>query len=224
MPSTSAPCLKALPAGQALPRHHAATDGSCQAWTLVSGLLCLGPGHPVQAAATVYAVARPGDLVGLPAAPADACAWALVPCMLQTWSAPVDAAGWPGVLQRLCTQQWRQAADLAQVRQGAVADRVRHLLLLLARAGPGTAPLPSLRAMSQLVDAAPETVSRVLSALRELELLQTAPGARRHSACRATPQLASCALPSGLTGSDAIPRRARLQALRAVAPPNPRLA
>ena len=175
----------------------------------------------MQACAAVYGLAAPGDLVGLPAAPADACAWALVPCVLQAWDGPATPHEWPAVLQRLCTQHWRQAAERAQLRSGGVADRVRQLLLLLARGGHADGPLPSLRAMSQLVDAAPETVSRVLGALRELDLLQTAPGGRRQGGCRATPQLASCALPAGLTGSNAIPRRARLQALRNLPPSKP---
>ncbi len=107
-----------LNVGQALPRR----DQPCQAWRVVSGLLCLGPTHPLQACAAVYGLAAPGDLVGLPAAPADACAWALVPCVLQAWDGPATPHEWPAVLQRLCTQHWRQAAERAQLRSGSVRD------------------------------------------------------------------------------------------------------
>jgi hypothetical protein len=199
-----------LAAGQAL--LHTTQRG--QTWRLLSGLLCLGPIHAIQAAAPVHGVAGPGDWVCLPHT--GVTAWALVPSELSPLQAPTAPADWQALLMQLCTQQCRQAADLATMRTGPAADRVRHLLRLLAARGEPLPALPSLRAMSQLVDAAPETVSRVVSALRQLHML----GEGRHDshapAIETAPQ-AACALPKGLTRSEAAPRRARLQALQSAA-------
>ena len=56
------------------------------------------------------------------------------------------------------------------LRTGPVEQRLGHWLALLSRAGaPGAAPSadgPTLREIATLVDAAPETVCRVLARLR----------------------------------------------------------
>lgn len=182
------------------------------AWRVESGLLCLGPTQALQAAAPVYGVARPGDWICLP--DPGVTAWALVPAVLGPRQAPHSQADWQALLAQLCVQQCRQAADLAAMRTGPAADRVRHLLLLLAPCGEPLPDLPPLRAMSQLVDAAPETVSRVVSALRQLHLLAQRRRSSAHTPAIDTAPLGARALPKGLTRSEGAPRRARLQALR----------
>jgi hypothetical protein len=200
------PSLQLAP-NQMLPGHAA----DCRAWRVESGLLCLGPTPTPQAAAPVYGVARPGDWVCLPHA--GVSAWALVPSSLSPQQAPQAQADWHALLVQICAQQCRQAAELAAMRTGPAADRVRHLLLMLAPHGEPMPDLPPLRAMSQLVDAAPETVSRVVSALRQLHLLAGKRSVGPAPATDAVP-LSARALPKGLTRSEGAPRRARLLALQ----------
>lgn len=203
-----------LAAMQALPDLGAASPP----WRLDSGLLCLGPCQAMQTAAPVYGIASAGDWVCVP--PAGVTAWALLPSVLSACDVPASGAGWQALLAQLSAQHCRQAADLAALRTGPAADRVRHLLLLLARPGAALPGLPPLRAMAQLVDAAPETVSRVVSALRQLQLLE---GSRRGatSVNAGGDRLAARALPTGLTRSAAATRHARLQTLQGAALSSP---
>jgi hypothetical protein len=196
-----------LTAMQGLPPQAAA----CQAWRLASGWLCLGPVQAQQDGAAVHGVARAGDWVCVP--DAHVAVWALVPSVLNPLPLPTTQTGWQALVAQLCTQQCRQAADLAAMRTGPATDRVRRMLLMLAGPGQTWPALPSLRAMSQLVDAAPETVSRVVSALRHSRLLDGGRRAPATATVGAQP-LAALALPRGLTRSEAAPRRARLQALK----------
>ena len=183
-------------------------------WRLESGLLCLGPCQATQTAAPVYGIASAGDWVCVP--PAGVTAWALLPSVLSARAVPASVAGWQALLAQLSAQHCRQAAGLAAMRTGPAADRVRHLLLLLARPGAAMPSLPPLRAMAQLVDAAPETVSRVVSALRQLQMLDGRPGGGA-SAHTGGERLAARTLPTGLTRSAAATRHARLQTLQGAA-------
>lgn len=199
------PCTHAR-AGQALPTP--ATLG----WILLSGLVCYGPAFEGTEVGTgVHALAQPGDLI-LPGN-FDELARALMPCELAPLREPQTRQAWRTLLMQASRQQRRQAADLASLRSGPAADRVRHLLLMLA--GPDAPPqrLPSLRTMAALLDIAPETVSRVVSALRQMRLLEAgAPHAAR-SACHAARQLAAQPLPPGLTSSRTSRRIARANVL-----------
>lgn len=109
-------------------------------------------------------------------------------------------------LMRASREQRRRAADLAALRTGPAADRVRHLLLMLAAPDAPPQRLPSLRVMSSLVDMAPETVSRVVSALRQLRLLDGGPPEAGRRACQSARQLAVRPLPAGLSSSRTLRR------------------
>lgn len=73
-------------------------------------------------------------------------------------------------LQRgLLLQQRRWTDDMLILRTGSVEQRLGHWLELLSRAGGAAASsdeVPTLREIATLVDAAPETVCRVLARLR----------------------------------------------------------
>lgn len=73
-------------------------------------------------------------------------------------------------LQRgLLLQQRRWTDDMLALRTGSVEQRLGHWLELLSRAGGAAASsdeVPTLREIATLVDAAPETVCRVLARLR----------------------------------------------------------
>ena len=75
-------------------------------------------------------------------------------------------------MQRLLLQQRRWADDMLALRTGSVEQRLGHWLALVNRTGGGsthgasTDNAPTLRDIATLVDAAPETVCRVLARLR----------------------------------------------------------
>ena len=195
-------CL--LQAGQTVPAPAEPSLG----WRLDSGLVCHGPAFALaEAVLRVHVLARPDDLI-LPGGP-DESARALMHCALMPLPEPCNRADWHALLGCASRQQRRQAADLAALRTGAAADRVRHLLLMLAAPDAPPQVLPSLRTMSSLLDIAPETVSRVLSALRHLRLLDAGPPDTARRACQSARQLALRQLPAGLSSSQAQRRPAR---------------
>jgi CRP-like cAMP-binding protein len=75
---------------------------------------------------------------------------------------------------------WCRAADQIALRTGSAGERLRQLLLMLAAGGEmateGSTPvaLPRLTDIAAIVDTAPETVSRILSAWRRQDLLHGA--------------------------------------------------
>jgi tryptophan 2,3-dioxygenase len=72
----------------------------------------------------------------------------------------------------------QRCGEVVSLRTGAVPQRVKRLLLMLAPEGPDVAgqttecPLPNLNDMSDVLDAAIETVSRVLASMRRNDYLQ----------------------------------------------------
>lgn len=177
-------------------------------WQLARGLVCHGPAFAgPEAVLRVHALGRPGDLI-LPDGPGET-GRALMPSELLPLAEPRSREEWHALLVRSSRQQRRQAADLAALRTGPAADRVRRLLLLLAAPEAPPQMLPSLRTMSVLLDIAPETVSRVVSALRQLQLLDGGPPDTARRACQSARQLAVRPLPAGLSSSRALRRPAR---------------
>lgn len=185
-------------------------------WHLASGLICQGPAFAGEGLALgVHALAQAGDLI-LPGGP-EASARALMPSVLLPLQEPQTPEGWRALLVHTGNQQRRQAADLTALRTGPAADRVRHLLLMVAAPDAPPQTLPSLRSMAALLDIAPETVSRVLSALRQMRLLDGGPPDAPRRACQSARQLTARPLPAGLTSSQAVRRPPRLRALAPVA-------
>lgn len=176
-------------------------------WQLVHGLIAHSLSF-VSSTTTprVHALDLPGDLI-LPAG-SDDSARALMACELAPVAEPRTRADWHAQLMRASREQRRRAADLAALRTGPAADRVRHLLLMLAAPDAPPQRLPSLRVMSSLVDMAPETVSRVVSALRQLRLLNGGPPEAARRACQSARQLAVRPLPGGLSSSRTLRRPA----------------
>lgn len=145
---------------------------------LISGALRLDA--PAHGGDRAVLLALPGDLIGLEALqgqPAGVDARAIVASVL----APLPAMGpaaWQDLLLRSLVQQQARRQELALLRSGAVAERVRRLLLLLSqqsRGGAGLSPWkaqtasceqPTLADMAALTDTTEETVSRVISAMR----------------------------------------------------------
>lgn len=195
------PDLTSLRAGEPVPEPVASYLG----WRVVAGLVCLSPAFSgAGPTPSVYALAQAGDQI-LPCAP-QTTARALVPSLLAPLDEPQTPTAWRALLAASCSQQRRQAVDLAALRTGPAADRVRHLLLMVAAPDAPPRRLPSLRSMAALLDIAPETVSRVLSALRQMRLLDGGPTDAPRRACQSARQLSARPLPAGLTSSQALRR------------------
>jgi CRP-like cAMP-binding protein len=156
------------------------------ALAVLSGAVRLHQQGEPSHAPLVLGLALPGDVIGvhrLLGEPHRYTAQALTGCVIR--DLPADFAEWSrrDLLIGLLRQHER-CADLAMLRCGDVASRIRHLLRVLATAaghqGRAVAEceLPSLLDMAALIDAAPETVSRAIGILRRAQVLLPA-GSRR---------------------------------------------
>ena len=177
-----------------------------QGWRLAHGALRMDS-QGAQALPAQLALA--GDLLGAEGLAGRPCPYrvrALVPTLLQALEAPDSAAAGLQRLGQLLAQQWRRAVDMTRLRTGGVPERVQLLLRLLdihedgtTASSPGLA-LPRLRDMAAVVDSTPESVSRVITNLRRLHLLDgpAAPGQPPRAAIAAAGRL-----PAGMTSSRA---------------------
>jgi CRP-like cAMP-binding protein len=159
--------------------------GTAGLWRLRHGLVSV-----VRADASsddVLWLASPGDLIGADRLAGDTqplCVVAVTTALLSPVAADVDLPA-TTLLAQAYAQARRQARDLLRLRTGAVADRVKALLLLMGTHTGGGGDhvdmeLPSLRRLADVLDTAPETVCRVLARLRDMQLLEpAAPGRLR---------------------------------------------
>jgi hypothetical protein len=173
-----------------------------QGWRLVSGALRLDPREPQALPAQL---ALPGDQLGVEGLLGRSCPYrvrALVTSQLEALEPPASDAASLQRLSQVLAQQWRRAADMTRLRTGGVPDRVKCLLLML---GAGTSDsdgllLPRLRDFAAVVASTPESVSRVITNLRRLQLLEGRSERVQHLA---TDALTHCRLPGGMTNSRA---------------------
>lgn len=151
-------------------------------WRVVSGALRLDLAQPDSARCVHIALA--GDSVGIEALcglPTLYRARAITRCVVKAVAVPSEAER-SGAIGDAWARQWCRAADLTALRTGPIAERVRHLLLLLgAQPGPDAdglthVELPCLKDIAAIVDTAPETASRILGVWRRQDVLHsTAP-------------------------------------------------
>ncbi len=93
---------------------------------------------------------------------------------------PVQVTGAPmmEILMETVVVAHQRCREVVSLRTGPVAQRVKCLLLMFADSvSPGAKTtaecvLPNLSDMADMLDAAPETVSRVFSSMRQLDYLQ----------------------------------------------------
>jgi CRP-like cAMP-binding protein len=84
----------------------------------------------------------------------------------------------PQLLMDSVITGYQRSRQMVQLRTGSAEERVKSLLVMLAEAGPGvknggaTCALPTLADIAGIVHTAPETVSRVLTSLRQASFLQ----------------------------------------------------
>lgn len=139
-------------------------------WRIVSGALRV---DRVDRGGTRFArLAMAGDCVGeetLAGAIHGSTARAVVRCRVERLCAPgrPDGRLLLGILER----QDERFADMVRLRTGTTSDRLRVLFAMLAGEGASAVdayvcPMPTLGDLAAIVDAAPETVSRVLGEFR----------------------------------------------------------
>lgn len=134
-------------------------------------------------------LALPGDLIGLEAMVQQVYTFTAV-ALLDARVELVrlgDSAALHAALRDAYVQQQRQMLDAVHLRSGPIAQRLKHLLVLLSRTPGGDVrvlqrdDLPTLRDMAQIVDSALETVCRELNALMPRTPTPTKSQARRAS-------------------------------------------
>jgi CRP-like cAMP-binding protein len=153
-------------------------------WRVVHGVFTVQ--HRVGEDA-VEVLAVPGDLIGVErlgvTVTTTSCSAVTAACL-----APIE---WDTLPQRLALlreaydQSQRQCLSLKRLRTGAMPERLRHLLVLLGRhaseaADTADLELPTLRQMAELTDSTAESVCRVLSRLKDQDVLHlVGPGQTR---------------------------------------------
>ncbi|MFA5124165.1 Crp/Fnr family transcriptional regulator [Zavarzinia sp.] len=151
------------------------------AWRVKSGAVRL---DRITAEGSNYAgLALRGDVIGaetLLFGKYSFAASAIGDCELEPWLAADKALSGESLLQTLAAVE-RRAADALALRAGAAFERVRQLCLLLARyrdEGRKEIMIPELRDMAAITNLTEATVSRAMSRLRRLGILQRR--GRRH--------------------------------------------
>jgi len=155
-------------------------------------------------------LALPGDVLGVEkwVGSDDAiCVRALTPVTLL----PVQATGaeMMHILMETVVVAHQRCREVVSLRTGPVSQRVKTLLLMFAdsvnQEAKSTAEcvLPHLSDMADILDAAPETVSRVFSSMRKLDYLQDR---KPHKARFNSLALRAQALIPGMTASSALQR------------------
>lgn len=145
------------------------------AWRVKSGAVRL---DRITAAGRDYAgLALRGDVIGaetLLFGKYSFEASAIGDCELVPWLAADQALSGESLLQTLVAAE-RRAADALALRAGEAFERVRRLCLLLARnlgEGRREITIPELRDMAAITNLTEATVSRAMSRLRRMGLLQ----------------------------------------------------
>lgn len=160
------------------PREVFAPDAPQQLWRVANGALRIDSA-PSGEARRFVRLALPGDVIGVEQ-------WAgtndhlSLRALIDTSLTQVDATG-PQMMQILMETvvvAHQRCREVVTLRSGPVAQRIQAMLLMFAhgrRSGNGSVadcPVPYLADLSDIVDAAPETVSRVLGSMREHDFLQ----------------------------------------------------
>jgi hypothetical protein len=173
-------------------------DGPC--WRVEEGLVLLDMSEPGGTGFTQLAL--PGDWLGAEFETEGTYAYrahALVACVLSLDTQPDAATVW--------RQHHRRSREAMLLRTGSAPERLKQLLLSLPAvdASGGHRELPTLKDMAEIIDSAPETVSRILSHLRRASVLQHR---QRQGAGFDRSELLNCVLPPGMTRSSLAATRA----------------
>lgn len=180
-----------------------------QMWRVLSGALRIDSAATDETSRFVR-LALPGDVIGVEqwVGTPDILGYrALTPVVL----CPVQASG-PEVMDILMETvvvAHQRCREVVTLRTGPVSQRVKALLLMFADAvspdaqNSAECALPSLADMAEVLDAAPETVSRVFGSMRRLDYLQDR---KPQQASFNSLALRAHALIPGMTASSALHR------------------
>lgn len=167
-----------LPVHQLIAREALSAADLKQMWRVESGALRIDSASEGEAGRFMR-LALPGDVIGVEqwvGTHDSLSVRALTPVTLL----PVRATGSPmmEILMETVVVAHQRCREVVSLRTGPVAQRVKCLLLMFADSVHPEAKttaecaLPNLSDMADILDAAPETVSRVFSSMRQLDYLQ----------------------------------------------------
>ena len=186
-----------------------ATPELAQMWLVQSGALRIDSAQPGEASRFMR-LALPGDVIDVEkwVGTDDALSVrALTPVTLS----PVQATGpeMMHILMETVVIAHQRCREVVSLRTGSASQRVKCLLLMFADSVNPEAKttsecaLPNLSDMADILDVAPETVSRVFSSMRKLDYLQDR---KPHRARFSSLALRAQALIPGMTASSAVLR------------------
>lgn len=153
-----------------------------QLWRVASGALRIDSA-PKGETARFVRLALPGDVIGVEQWVGSNDSLALR-ALIATRLTPVEVTGEPmmQILMETVVVAHQRCREVVTLRSGPVAKRLKALLLMFAQETsinssdecPRSSDfqVPHLADLSDIVDAAPETVSRVFASMRELDFLQ----------------------------------------------------
>lgn len=160
------------------PRHAILASTHTPMWRVVSGALRIDAEYEGKPSRFVR-LALPGDVIGVEQwAKTDNSlkAYALVTTVVE----PINAEQTQiiDLLVEAVVIAHQRSSEALELRRGPVAKRVQKLLMLFGELKGGTAEsnlqceLPHLVDMADVLDAAPETISRVFSNMRDRQCVQ----------------------------------------------------
>ena len=202
--STSSPGRTILAA-----REELATRDQAQMWRVASGAMRIDSAVEGEASRFMR-LALPGDVIGVEqwVGTADRLSFR---ALTEVCLTPVLAQGTPmmQILMETVVVAHQRCREVVSLRTGPVSRRVKCLLLMFADSVSPDATrssecvLPNLSDMADILDAAPETVSRVFSSMRQLDFLQDR---KPHKARFSSLTLRAQELIPGITVSSALQR------------------
>jgi hypothetical protein len=147
-------------------------------WRVTEGVLRIDSAAPGEPARFVR-LALPGDVLGVErwAGGADTLSYrALIACSAEVVKA--DDAATISILMDTVVVAHQRSREAMELRTGPVSQRLKALLLMFAQgyerqdAAAVECPVPNLADLRDIIDAAPETISRVFASMREMAFLQ----------------------------------------------------
>ena len=163
-------------------RHLAAHDSLSpidlkHVWRVASGVLRIDSA-PAGECRRFVRLALPGDIIGVEQ-------WAgtddslRMKALIASELIPVTVHGnaMMSLLMETVVQAHQRCRDVVSLRSGPVAQRIKTLLLMFSQspgqeASMANCAVPNLSDFSDIVDAAPETVSRVFASMRAMHVVQ----------------------------------------------------
>jgi hypothetical protein len=147
-------------------------------WRVTQGVLRIDSAAPGEPSRFVR-LALPGDVLGVErwAGGADALSYrALIACSVEAVN--VDDAAMLPILMDTVVVAHQRSREAMELRTGPVSQRLKALLLMFAQsherqnAAAVECPVPNRADMHDIIDAAPESISRVFASMREMAFLQ----------------------------------------------------